>query len=164
MPISNEVDMMYIQSIPFKKACKDFSYFGITVTKNPEDPLQKNWHNKVEQLKQSIHFWKTLPISLVGKINALKMIALPRFLHLFQSLPCYIAQYYFKQLDSIIVPFLWNYKAIKISKKHLCKPKNAGGFALPNFKMYCWAAHLSILAWWRKGPLSLLGNRKALTT
>lgn len=24
--------------------------------------------------------------------------------------------------------------------------------ALPNFKMYYWAAHLSILTWWRKGP------------
>lgn len=88
------------------------------MTKDPEDILQKNWYNKIEQLKQSIHFWKTLPISLVGKIDAIKMIALPRFLHLFQSLPCYIAQYYFKQLDSIIVPFIWNYKVIRISKKN----------------------------------------------
>lgn len=29
-----------------------------------------------------------------------------------------------------------------------------GGFALPNFKLYYWAAHLSILAWWKKGPPS----------
>ena len=83
------------------------------------------------------------------------MIVLPRFLHLFQSIPCFIAQSYFKQLDSIIVSFIWNYKAVRISKKHLCKAKNVGGFALPNFKMYYWATHLSMLAWWRRGPPSI---------
>uniref|UniRef100_A0A0S7EX59 LIN1 n=1 Tax=Poeciliopsis prolifica TaxID=188132 RepID=A0A0S7EX59_9TELE len=29
-----------------------------------------------------------------------------------------------------------------------------GGFSLPDFKQYYWACHLSILAWWKKGPLS----------
>ena len=92
MPISEEVDITYIQSTPFKKAVEDFSYLGVIVTKDPEDLLQKNWHNKIEQLKQGIHFWRTLPISLVGKINAIEMIVLPRFLHLFQSIPCFMPQ------------------------------------------------------------------------
>lgn len=72
----------------------------------------------------------------------------------FQSLPCYIAQSFFKQLDSIFIPFIWNYKTVRISKRRLSKPKKTGGFTLPNFKMYYWAAHLSVLAWWKKGPLS----------
>lgn len=76
----------------------------------------------------------TLPFSLVGKINAMKMIALPCFLHLFQCLPCYIAHYYFKQFDSIIVIVLWNYKAIRIPKNIYVKPKILE--ALPNFRMY----------------------------
>ena len=63
MPISNKVDMTHLQSTPFKKVFKDFSYLGITVTKDPEDLLQKNWYNETEQLKQSIHFWKTISIS-----------------------------------------------------------------------------------------------------
>ena len=155
MPVSKEVNMTYLLSTPFKKAYEHFSYLGVIVTKKSEDLLRKNWNSKIEQLKQGINFWKTLPISLVGKINAIKMIVLPRFLHLFQSIPCFIAQSYFKQLDSIIVSFIWNYKAVRISKKHLCKAKNVGGFALPNFKMYYWATHLSMLAWWRRGPPSI---------
>ena len=147
--------MTYLLSTPFKKAYEHFSYLGVIVTKKSEDLLRKNWNSKIEQLKQGINFWKTLPISLVGKINAIKMIVLPRFLHVFQSIPCFIAQSYFKQLDSIIVSFIWNYKAVRISKKHLCKAKNVGGFALPNFKMYYWATHLSMLAWWRRGPPSI---------
>ena len=68
MPISEEVDMTYMQSTPFKKAFEDFSYLGVIVTKDPEDLLWKNWHNKIEQLKQVIHYWKTLPNSLVGEM------------------------------------------------------------------------------------------------
>lgn len=88
---------------------------------------------------------------MVGKINAITMIVLPHFLHLFQSLPCFVALSYFKQLDSIIIPFIWNYKAVRITKKRLSKSKDVGGFSLPSFKMCYWAANVSILAWWKKG-------------
>ncbi len=138
--------------MPFKKSYEAFTFLGVTVTKNPNDLLRLNWQSKIEQAKTNIEFWKTLPISMIGKMNAIKMIVLPRFLHLFQSIPCFIAQSYFKQSDSIIIPFIWSYKTVRISKKHPSKPKDIGGFALPNFKLYYWAAHLSILAWWKKGP------------
>lgn len=89
-------------------------------------------------------------MSMAGRINSVKMIVLPRFLYFFQSLPCFIPQSFFKQLDMIIVPFLWNYKNVRISKKHLCKTKKEGGFGLPQFKYYYWAANLNIFAWWKK--------------
>lgn len=45
-----------------------------------------------------------------------------------------------------------SFRTTHITKKHLSKPKEAGGFSSPNFKMYYWAAQsLSILAWWRGG-------------
>lgn len=119
MPISSGVDTIYLQSVPFKKSFEKFSYLGITITRKPKDILQVNWQIRIQQLKQDIIFWRTLPISLAGKINAIKVVVLPRFLHLFQSVPCYIAQRYFKQLYSIITPFIWNYKSVRISKKHL---------------------------------------------
>ena len=40
---------------------------------------------------------------------------------------------FFKQLDSLITPFLWGHKDPRIGKKYLCRPKSAGGLALPNF-------------------------------
>ncbi|KAF7665834.1 hypothetical protein LDENG_00131610 [Lucifuga dentata] len=150
MLITSNVNVNFLQTIPFKKAYDKFSCLGIT--KNPEDLLQVNWHNKIEQVKKCIEFWKTLSISLTGRINAIKMIALPRFLHLFQSLPCFITQSHFKQLDSIIIPFLWNYRSVRIAKKHLIKPKQIGGFALPHFKKYYWAAQLTVFSWWTRGP------------
>lgn len=94
-------------------------------------------------------------MSMAGRINLVKMVVLPRFLYIFQALPCFIPQSFFKQLDAVIVPFLWDYKNVKISKKHLCKikkKKREGGFGLPQFKYYYWAANLSIFAWWKKWP------------
>ncbi len=90
---------------------------------------------------------------MVGKINAVKMVSLPRFFHLFQSIPSCIPQSYFKQLDRIIFQFLWNYKTARIKKQHFFKSKDKGGFGLPFFKAYYWAAHLHIFSWWNDDPL-----------
>ncbi len=43
------------------------------------------------------------------------------------------------------MPFIWNYKTVRISKKHL-----QDGFSFPNFKCII-GVHTSILAWWKKG-------------
>lgn len=154
MPISTNISKQFLQNSPFKKAYSSFTYLGIIVTKKAEDLLKINWQKKLDQLKQKIEFWKTLYISMAGKINAIKMVVLPRFLYLFQAIPSFIPLSYFKQLDSIIVPFLWGYKAVRIAKKHLIKPKAKGGFSLPHFKAYYWAAHLNFITWWKKGPPS----------
>lgn len=37
----------------------------------------------------------------------------------------------------------------RIKKQHLLKSKEKGGFGLPFFKAYYWAAHLNIFSWWR---------------
>ena len=152
MPITDKYSKEFLESIPFKKAYTCFTYLGITVTKNLNDLLKTNWQKRIDKLKQNIDFWKSLPISLVGRINAIKMVALPQFLFLFQGIPFYIPQSYFKQLDSIIIPFIWSYKTVRIAKKHLCKPKMEGGFGLPLFKLYHWATQLSIIAWWKNSP------------
>uniref|UniRef100_A0A3B3CUR9 Reverse transcriptase domain-containing protein n=1 Tax=Oryzias melastigma TaxID=30732 RepID=A0A3B3CUR9_ORYME len=43
----------------------------------------------------------------------------PRFLYLFQCLPIYIPNTYFKELDSIISSFIWNGKKPRLRKEYL---------------------------------------------
>ena len=148
MPVHLNQDSASLNSIPFKIAKDKFTY-RVTVTRRPELLLESNWEVKITQLRRNIEFWKTLPLSLVGRVNAIKMVVLPRFAYLFQSIPSCISQKYFKKLDSIITPFIWQYKKVRINKKHLCKTKEEGGFALPDFRLYYWAAHLNILSFWR---------------
>ena len=86
------VDMQFLQSTPFRTVMDKFKSLGIVVTRDLDQLLKVNWDMKIYQLKQNIDFWKTLPISLVGRINAIKMVVLPRFLYLFQCLPKFIPQ------------------------------------------------------------------------
>lgn len=45
---------------------------------------------------------------MVGRINAIKKVTLPRFLYLFRNLPpLFLTSKSFKQLDSSVVPFVW---------------------------------------------------------
>ncbi len=90
-----------IRSTLFKIAEHSFTYLGVIITRKPQELLRANWQKKIDQLKNNIDYWRTLPISMVGKINAVKMVSLPIFLQLFQSIPSCIPQSYFKQLDNI---------------------------------------------------------------
>ena len=92
---------------------------------------------------------------MVGRINPIEMVVLPRFLYIFQSIPVFFLLYYFNKLDSIISSFIWNNIPARISKKHLFKRKAEGGFSLPHFKFYYWAANMNVLLHWRNGlPLA----------
>lgn len=87
---------------------------------------------------------------MIGRINAIKMVTLPRFLYIFQNVPIFLSTFSFKTLDSIIMPFIWGYKPHRISKKHLCKPKELGGLMLPLFQHYYWAANARALVYWQQ--------------
>ncbi len=90
LPLTTKIDQHFLDTVQFKIAYTQIKYLGIIITRKPEDLLQANWHKKMAELRANIEFWKTLPLSMVGKINAIKMVTLPRFLYLFQSIPTFI--------------------------------------------------------------------------
>ena len=114
-------------------------YMGIKLSKNPKTLFKINFIERLNKLKEKIEKWRTLPISLIGRVNTVKMVSLPRFLYLFQNVPIYIPKSYFKSIDSIIMPFIWGYKAHRISKAHLQKPREHRRLGLPCFLHYYWA-------------------------
>lgn len=92
--------------------------------------------------------WDVLPLTLMGRIETIRMNVLPRLLFLFQSLPVIIPSSTFKRLDKIISKFLWQNKRARINYKILLCPKERGGLNLPNLKKYYWAAQLKALIMW----------------
>ena len=99
MPLSILVDMTFLKTTPFRIVSDKFTSLGIIVTMKLSQLLRHNWDEKSNQLERNIQFWNTLPISMVGRINAIKMVVLPRFLYIFQSIPVCIPQNHFRQLD-----------------------------------------------------------------
>ncbi len=93
---------------------------------------------------------------MIGRINSIKMVSLPRFLYICQNLQIFLTFAFFKELDSIILSYVWNYKTHRISKINLQKPGSVGGLGLPVFKHYYWAANIRALMYWEKGALDNL--------
>lgn len=147
MHLGDNHEAEFLHKVPFKVTDK-LKYLGVTLPKDPKLILKLNFHIKAEKLKADIGKWRTLPLSMVGRINTIKMVSLARVLYLFQNLLIFLTKSFFKLIDSIILPFIWGFKS---PKTHLQKPREKGGFGLPYFQHYYWAANLRALAYWSEG-------------
>lgn len=145
MPIGLK-DLSLIQHLPFKISFQTITYLRIQVTKEFSSLFKANYPHLVVKLQTNIQFWRSLPISLIGRINKIKMIFLPQQLYLFQCLPAFLPKSFFKHLDSVNLPFIWNYKNHRIKKAQLHESKWAGGLAFPDFSLYYWASNIKIIS------------------
>lgn len=149
MPLSKDLNPNFLRNLPVK-VTTHVKYLGTTIPKQFDQLYTLNYRALIDKLKTDIELWRTLPMSMIGRINAIKMVTLPRFLYVFQNVPIFLSKKFFKTLDSIIMPFIWGYKPHRISKKHLCKPKELGGLMLPLFQHYYWAANARALVYWQQ--------------
>ena len=92
--------------------------------------------------------WASLPTSLLGRINTIKMNIFHRFNYLFQNLPCYLTHAFSKSLNSHISHYIWNNKHQRVKFSLLTKPVDLGGLSLPNLQLYYWSAQLKIMSNW----------------
>lgn len=106
----------------------------------------------MSSMKRDFQRWSTLPLSLAGRIQSLKMNILPKFLFLFQCLPVFLPKFFFKTLDTAIIHFVWNGKIPRVGKLTLQRPKDQGGLALPNFLFYYFAANIYKISFWINAP------------
>uniref|UniRef100_A0A8C9YJL5 Reverse transcriptase domain-containing protein n=1 Tax=Sander lucioperca TaxID=283035 RepID=A0A8C9YJL5_SANLU len=146
MPLTNMCPT-FLKSLPFKIVNTHITYLGLKISRNPKLLLKLNFLDMMDTLKANIRNWKLLPLSMIGRINAVKMVALPRFLYLFQNLPIYLPLSFFKQLDLAVLSFVWADKPPRISKAHLQKDLKSGGLGLPVFRHYYWATGSTGLLW-----------------
>ena len=84
-----------------------------------------------------------MPISMIGRINLIKMSIIPTFIYLFQALPLPLPSNFYKKTDSIFSQFIWNSRKGRIRLKLLYLPYERGGLRVPNLKWYYWATQLS---------------------
>ncbi len=134
--------------IPFRMSPSGFKYLGINITRNLTSLFSANFSPLMSEIKTDLQRWRSLPLSLIGRINTVKMNILPKFLFLFQCLPLFLSKRFFKTIDQDISSFLWCGKTPRISKSMLQRCKLNAGLSLPNFQLYYWASHIHKILFW----------------
>lgn len=129
--------------------CKSgFKYLGVQITETFTALKEKNFSPLLEKMRQDFKRWGTLYLSLAGRINCIKIIMLPKFIYLFQAIPCFLPKSFFKSIDKLITSFIWNGKKPRIRLEFLQQHNKKGGLGLPNFRHYYWAADIVKVVHW----------------
>lgn len=81
---------MSVQNNPFSVSDDNFTYLGVCVTYKYKGLFDSNFKTAFENTKRDMERWSTLPLSLAGRINSVKLTIMPRFLFLFQAIPVFI--------------------------------------------------------------------------
>lgn len=151
-PINNAARELPTTSFPFKVS-HSFTYLGIHIPNSFSKLFAENFPRLLERVEQDLKRWARLPLSVAGRINSIKMNVLPKFTYLFQCIPVFIPNSFFRKLDSALGSFIWNGKPARIRKSLLQRPKSLGGMSLPNFQCYYWASNIRpILHWLYEDP------------
>ncbi len=131
----------------------NIKYLGINVSPKLADLIKLNHIPLLKKVEDDLTRWRSLPISLMGRVASIKMMVLPRINYLFAMIPSKPPPDWFRSLDSSISKFLWKGKPPRISLKTLQKTKDKGGLDLPNFYHYFLANRLQHISGWLKHTL-----------
>ena len=78
---------------------------GIVFTYNDTDQLQKNFYDKLKDIRIQIRLWNCRGLSLFGKVTIIKSLLLPKMLYVFSVLTT--PEEFIKQLNTIIYNFFF---------------------------------------------------------
>ena len=115
--------------------------------------IAKNFDQKIIEIEKVLNLYKKLNLSLIGKVNVIKTLALPKLVYLFTVLPNPDNSTWVKT-RKIFKDFLWVDGQVKIVNKQLEKTIEEGGLKLINIDLFNKALKLS----WIRRLITTSGN------
>ena len=125
---------------------------------------QRNFFDKLSKLQKTLNFWSQRDISVYGRINIVKTLALSKVIFICSSMET--PPRFAEEVNRIIFDFVWNHKPAKIKKSTLIKSKKDGGLEMKDFVIFDKALKLNWVtricsdhdAPWKYIPTSFLAN------
>lgn len=68
----------------FKKTVDGIKYLGIHIPPSSEKLYNFNYKSLIHNISKDLDRWSVLPLSLVGRIESVRMNVLPKLVYLFQ--------------------------------------------------------------------------------
>ena len=119
---------------------------GVHFSYNKNAAEKKNFISKLEALKTLLNMWMIRDLSLYGKVQIIKFLALSKLTFICSVLPS--PTDFESKVNSITFNFLWNNKPAKIKKSTIIANKKQGGLKMIDFTKFSiaskamWAKHL----------------------
>lgn len=123
-------------------------YLGISLISTTEQTRVWNYTKLLAQVQQDLGEWQNYTLSLLGRIAATKMVALPRILYVFQTLPVSPPPGVLKKLQDLLQHYIWAGKRQRMRRDLVYRHPNEGGLGVPNLLKYYQATQLRYLVEW----------------
>uniref|UniRef100_A0A8C5MGZ6 Reverse transcriptase domain-containing protein n=1 Tax=Leptobrachium leishanense TaxID=445787 RepID=A0A8C5MGZ6_9ANUR len=129
--------------------CTDkLNYLGIWLCADVPRITKLNYDSLLEDIQRDLSSWSPKYISWFGRVGVLKMNVLPRILYLLQTIPLSLPTHFLHAFCKSFINFIWAGSRPRLQFAIMCRSKSQGGLALPDIRLYYYAAHLTrILDW-----------------
>ena len=106
----------------------EFTLLGINFSTDINKIPKINFKNAILCAQKLIRYWQYRNLTPIGRIAVIKSLILPKFNHLFVSLPT--PERFLKEINTLIFGYLWAGKPEKISRQNLFKKYQNGGLKM----------------------------------
>ena len=129
---------------PFDLKWSDDKVFALGLWFGNKDTSEINFQEQLIKLKKQFLFWKPRRLSLLGRAKVVNIFILSRLWYRTEIFP--IPSHVLKELEKLLIDFIWCGKKHEVNKEQLYAPLEKGGIALVNINNKILAQRLVWLA------------------
>ena len=102
-----------------------FDLLGITFNVKQDTMIRSNFDKKIVDIDKTLNLYRKFNLSIIGKINVIKSLAIPKLVYLLTVLPTPPREV-FDTIEKRFTDFIWDGNRVKVQKKQLEKTLKTG--------------------------------------